>query len=366
MEIYLVGGFVRDTLLAREGFHVKPSDRDYVVVGSSPEEMVSLGFIPVGADFPVFLHPETHEEYALARTERKTAPGYRGFAFSASPDVTLEEDLKRRDLTVNAIAMRKDGALADPWGGEADIRNRLFRHVSDAFREDPVRILRLARFSARLPEFSVHPDTMELLKDMVNAGEADALVPERVFKEVSRGLMEKVPSRMLSLLSDCGAWEHIFPDLPYSTELASAADRCEAEQAPLSVRLAVLFSFAGKKAGKAARSMRSGADAVSLAELVSDVFPVMPEADTADAVTRILERSDVFRRPERFAELLAARRILTRENTSRWKTAAEAARAVIARDIIRTAPSPKDIPAVLHSARSAAVQKALFTDSDLS
>jgi tRNA nucleotidyltransferase (CCA-adding enzyme) len=208
MRIYTVGGAVRDELL---GLPVK--DRDYVVVGATPEEMLRRGFRPVGKDFPVFLHPDTQEEYALARTERKTAPGYRGFVFHTAPDVTLEQDLVRRDLTINAIARAEDGALSDPFGGLADIERRVFRHVSDAFKEDPVRILRLARFAARFGDFAVAPETLELMRQMVAGGEVDALVPERVWQELARGLMEARPSRMLAVLRDCGALARVMPEL---------------------------------------------------------------------------------------------------------------------------------------------------------
>ena len=175
MRIYRVGGSVRDQLMGRPA-----GDRDWVVVGASPDDMLTAGYTPVGRDFPVFLHPETHEEYALARTERKTAPGYRGFVFHADASVTLEEDLARRDLTINAIACDQDGTLIDPRGGRADIEARVLRHVSPAFAEDPVRILRIARFAARFDDFSVAPETLALMRDMVRAGEVDALVAERV------------------------------------------------------------------------------------------------------------------------------------------------------------------------------------------
>jgi tRNA nucleotidyltransferase (CCA-adding enzyme) len=208
MKNYVVGGAVRDELL---GLAVK--DRDWVVVGATPEEMVKRGFRPVGKDFPVFLHPDTQEEYALARTERKTAPGYHGFVFHTAPDVTLEQDLVRRDLTINAIARADDGALTDPFDGQADIRDRVFRHVSNAFAEDPVRILRLARFAARFAEFTVAPETAALMRQMVEHGEVDALVPERVWQEIARGLMESTPSRMLAVLRDCGALARIMPEL---------------------------------------------------------------------------------------------------------------------------------------------------------
>jgi len=205
---YVVGGSVRDRLLGRA-----VNDRDWVVVGATREQMLQAGFRQVGADFPVFLHPQTNEEYALARTERKTAPGYRGFVVHAEPTVTLEQDLSRRDLTINAMASAQDGSLVDPFGGAADLRARVLRHVSDAFAEDPVRILRVARFAARFADFHVAPDTLALMRDMVAAGEVDALVPERVWQELARGLMEARPSRMLEVLRDCGALARVLPEL---------------------------------------------------------------------------------------------------------------------------------------------------------
>lgn len=208
MQIYLVGGAVRDELL---GFPIK--DKDYVVVGSTPEEMVAAGYRPVGKDFPVFLHPHTHDEYALARTERKTAKGYKGFIVHASPEVTLEEDLARRDLTINAIAKTEDGQLIDPFNGLSDIKTKTLRHVSNAFTEDPVRILRAARLSARLVEFNVATETCSLMRNMVAAGEVDALVAERVWQELAKGLMEDKPSRMFEVLRACGALQKILPEL---------------------------------------------------------------------------------------------------------------------------------------------------------
>ena len=208
MNVYCVGGAVRDELL---GLPVK--DRDYVVVGSTVQAMLDAGYKPVGKDFPVFLHPKTHEEYALARTERKTAAGYKGFIVHASSEVTLEQDLARRDLTINAIAKASDGALIDPFNGVADSQAKVLRHVSDAFSEDPVRILRAARFAARFTDFTVAPETMHLMCQMVNNGEVDALVPERVWQELSKGLMEAEPSRMFEVLRACGALQKILPEL---------------------------------------------------------------------------------------------------------------------------------------------------------
>jgi len=208
VHIYQVGGAVRDKLL---GLPVQ--DRDWVVVGATPAEMISQGFKLVGADFPVFLHPETHEEYALARTERKTAPGYKGFAVHAAPDVTLEEDLQRRDLTINAIAMDEHGNLTDPFKGVADIKQKILRHVSPAFSEDPVRILRVARFAARFADFHVATETQTLMRTMVDNGEVDALVPERVWAELERALGEATPTRFFEVLRACGALEKLLPEI---------------------------------------------------------------------------------------------------------------------------------------------------------
>jgi len=208
MKAYIVGGAVRDRLLG-----LPLADRDYVVVGATPDDMIALGYQPVGKDFPVFLHPQTHEEYALARTERKSGQGYKGFKVYAAPDVTLEEDLRRRDLTINAMAEDAAGTLVDPYGGQDDLAARVFRHVSETFAEDPVRILRVARFAARFTDFAVAPETSALMRRMVDNSEVDALVPERVWQEVARGLMEAQPSRMFQVLRDCGALARLFPEI---------------------------------------------------------------------------------------------------------------------------------------------------------
>lgn len=264
MEIYIVGGAVRDELL---GFPVQ--DKDFVVVGSTPEAMLAAGFKPVGKDFPVFLHPKTHDEYALARTERKTAKGYKGFVVHASPEVTLAEDLARRDLTINAIAKAVDfsaenghSQLIDPFGGLHDIQSKTLRHVSDAFAEDPVRILRAARFAARLTEFSVAPETITLMQNMVAAGEVDALVAERVWQELAKGLMEAKPSRMFEVLRACGALQKILPELDalwgvpqpakHHPEVDTGAhvmlviDYAASQQYSLPVRFAALMHDLGK------------------------------------------------------------------------------------------------------------------------
>src|ERR1700722_12416443 len=210
MQVYLVGGAIRDRLLG-----VTPRERDWVVVGAQPQELLDLGYLPVGREFPVFLHPVTREEYALARLESKVAPGYRGFVTRFSPDVTLEEDLRRRDLTINAIAESASGELIDPYGGRQDLEARLLRHVSDAFVEDPVRVLRVARFAARFGDrgFTVAPETLALMQDMVRSGEINALVPERVWQETERALADAHPDLFFSTLRACGALEIIFPEI---------------------------------------------------------------------------------------------------------------------------------------------------------
>jgi len=261
MQIYMVGGAVRDRLLGRP-----VHDHDWVVVGATPEHMAAQGYLPVGRDFPVFLHPETREEYALARTERKSGRGYRGFVVQASPDVTLEEDLARRDLTINAIAASADwtgaGAVFDPYHGTRDLQARVLRHVTDAFREDPVRILRVARFAARFTDFTVAPETLALMRAMVEAGEADHLVPERVWQELARGLMEDKPSRMFEVLRACGALAVLLPEVerlwgvPQRAEyhpevdtgvhLMMVLDMSARLAAPLAVRFACLTHDLGK------------------------------------------------------------------------------------------------------------------------
>lgn len=210
MNVFLVGGAVRDKLL-----NLPVKERDWVVLNETPESMINQGFQPVGKDFPVFLHPDSHEEYALARTERKTAPGYKGFSVHAAPDVSLEQDLMRRDLTINAMAMSPDGQLIDPYGGLSDLEKRIFRHISPAFSEDPVRILRVARFAARYAHlgFTLAEETRALMQSMVAAGEVDHLVPERIWAELFKALNELTPAAFFQTLKDCSALERIFPEI---------------------------------------------------------------------------------------------------------------------------------------------------------
>ena len=343
MQIFIVGGAVRDQLLGRP-----VHDRDWVVVGATPEAMAAEGFTPVGKDFPVFLHPTTHEEYALARTERKSGRGYHGFTVLAAPDVSLEEDLARRDLTINSIAAPADwtsaSELIDPYNGQRDLQAKVLRHVTNAFREDPVRILRLARFAARFADFSIAPETMDLMRLMVQDGEVDALVPERVWQELARGLMEAKPSRMLEVLRDCGALAVLLPEVntlwgvpqraDYHPEVDTGVhvmmvlDRAAELGAALPVRWACLMHDLGKGTtpadilprhiGHEARSvdlartvhqrLRVPTDCAELALVVAGEHANIHRSlgIAPAAVVRLLERCDAFRKPARFADALLA------------------------------------------------------------
>lgn len=368
MQTYAVGGAVRDELL---GLPVQ--DRDWVVVGATPEAMAKLGFRPVGADFPVFLHPQTHEEYALARTERKTGPGYKGFAFRASPDVTLEEDLRRRDLTINAMARAEDGTLVDPWGGRRDLEEGVLRHVSEAFAEDPVRILRVARFAARFG-FPVAPETNELMRRMVEAGEADTLVPERVWQELARGLAEPRPARFVATLEDCGALARVLPEIAsLGTEpggLALVRSRLEA-----AVPFATPVRFAVMTLGLSPESVRGLCERVNapgecrdLAELAARERAAAEGAAglAAEGLLGLLERTDAFRRPERLERLLqaceadlAARGHSRRVPRERIDRARQAALEVDAAAVAKSHAG--NVPAAIHAARAARIAERLAT-----
>ncbi len=339
MQRYVVGGAVRDALLG-----LAHSDRDWVVVGSTPEQMQALGYRPVGKDFPVFIHPDTGEEVALARTERKSGRGYQGFTVHAAPEVTLEQDLQRRDLTINAIAQAADGTLIDPYNGQGDIAAKVLRHVSPAFVEDSVRLLRVARLAARFPDFTVAPETLALLREMVSNREVDALVPERVWQELSRGLMAQRPSRMFEVLRDCGALGRLLPEVdrlwgvPQPPEhhpeidtglhLMLVLDQCARVDAPLPVRWACLGHDLGKgNTAKAAWPRHIGHEGRSakLAKLLGERLKVPTDcrelaevvarehghihasgALGAGALVRLFDRCDALRRPERFAQVLQA------------------------------------------------------------
>ncbi len=339
MTTYQVGGSVRDKLLG-----LASVDRDYVVVGATPEQMIAAGFVAVGKDFPVFLHPETKEEYALARTERKSGRGYTGFTFQTSPEVTLEEDLRRRDLTINAMAFDDAGNVVDPYGGQRDLQTKTLRHVSEAFAEDPLRVLRLARFAARFSDFSVAPETTALCKRLVDGGEIDALVAERVWQEISRGLMEAKPSRMFDVLRECGALAVLAPEIdrlwgvPQKAQwhpeidtgihIMQVVDYAANKRWPLATRFAALTHDLGKGTTPVdilpahhAHELRS----VELVEALAARWRVQREiAEMARIVAAehgnlgklsemrpasvhdVLARCDALRRPERFVQILDA------------------------------------------------------------
>ena len=406
MQIYMVGGAVRDKLLGRP-----VNDHDWVVVGATPEQMLELGYLPVGRDFPVFLHPETREEYALARTERKSGRGYRGFVVHSSPDVTLEEDLSRRDLTINAIAASaygiSAGGIFDPYSGARDIEARVLRHVTESFREDPVRILRVARFAARFTDFTVAPETMQLMREMVEHGEVDHLVPERVWQELARGLMEEKPSRMFEVLRACGALQVLLPEVarlwgvPQRAEyhpevdtgvhLMMVLDMAARLQAPLTVRFACLVHDLGKGTTPArvlprhigheersARLLRTLAERLRVPVDCRETADVVARehgnihrssALSAAALVRLLERCDAIRKPERFGEILLACECDARgrlgfeeaayPQRQRLAAALQAVQAVVTRDIAARAAAQgitgPQVGKLIHQARVDAV-----------
>ena len=402
MQVYLVGGAVRDELL---GIAVK--DKDFVVVGSTPDEMIAAGFKPVGKDFPVFLHPKTHDEYALARTERKTAKGYKGFVVHASPEVTLEEDLARRDLTINAIAKDSTGKFIDPYNGLADIQSKTLRHVSHAFAEDPVRILRAARLSARFQDFSLAPETNQLMQQMVASGEVDALVAERVWQELAKGLMEDKPSRMFDVLRACCALKKILPELDklwgvpqsaqYHPEIDTgvhvmlAIDYAARQNYALAVRFATLMHDLGKGVtpaellpqhiGHEARGihlvkdvckrLRVPNDCKELAQIVSKFHGKLHQVLQMKPSTLLsfIVELDAIRQPERLKDFLRAC-----EADSRGRTGLEnhatpaadlmqkvlaAAMNVDAGAVASAYDAPEEIKAAVFEARLDAVKKTL-------
>ncbi|UCV03642.1 multifunctional CCA addition/repair protein [Dechloromonas denitrificans] len=407
MEIYVVGGAVRDELLGRPN-----ADRDYVVVGATPKTMLAQGFRPVGKDFPVFLHPQSHEEYALARTERKSGHGYHGFTFHAAPDVTLEEDLARRDLTINAMARAADGTLIDPYNGQRDLQARILRHVGPAFAEDPVRILRIARFAARFNEFSVAPETMALIRDMVTSGEVDHLVAERVWQELAKGLMEDRPSRMFAVLRDCGALARLLPEVDalfgvpqrpdYHPEIDTGIhtmmviDQSARYGLTLAGRFAALTHDLGKALtpadvlprhiGHEERSyrlteqlcqrLRVPNDCRDLALLMARYHGNIHRAVElkASTIVGLLEKTDALRRPDRFRQLLEACRCdytgrlgwesHPYDSPQRLLTALAAVTAVAAGKIAADCADKTKIPERIHAARISAVKQALNDSRD--
>ncbi|PKO87799.1 MAG: multifunctional CCA addition/repair protein [Betaproteobacteria bacterium HGW-Betaproteobacteria-12] len=402
MQIYIVGGAIRDELLGRPN-----ADRDHVVVGATPETLLALGFRPVGKDFPVFLHPQTGEEYALARTERKSGRGYHGFTFHTAPEVTLEEDLARRDLTINAMARDELGRLVDPFNGRADLQAKVLRHVGPAFAEDPVRLLRIARFAARFADFTIAPETLALMRRMVTEGEIDHLVAERVWQELGKGLMEDRPERMFAVLRECGALTRLLPEVEALFGVPQRADyhpevdtgihtmmviEQSARRAyPLPVRFAALTHDLGKALTPAdilPRHIGHEERSVRLVEQVSarlrvpgdcrDLALLMARhhgnihraADLrAATIVGLLEKTDAMRRPERFRQLLET---CICDYTGRlgWENrpyaspqhllaALAAVNAINAGDIAQACSTPGQIPERIHAARVKAVSLAL-------
>ena len=400
MQIYIVGGAVRDELL---GLPVK--DKDFVVVGSTPQAMLDAGYKPVGKDFPVFLHPKTHDEYALARTERKTASGYKGFVVHADASVTLEEDLSRRDFTMNAIAKDGDGKLIDPHHGAADIQAKIIRHVSDAFVEDPVRILRAARFAARFADFTISDETLSLMRKMVENGEVNALVPERVWQELARGLMENKPSRMFETLRECGALKVILPELDAlwgvpqpalhhpeidtGVHVMMVIDYAAKQNFNLPVRFAALTHDLGKGTTPAdilprhigheersvqllkevSKRLRVPNDCKELAHIVAKFHGKLHAASKMrpDTLLKFLIELDAIRQPERFADFLKACESDSRgrtglENcalpeTELVKTALRAALNIDAGAIAKNFSEPEKIKQAVFAARLEMVKK---------
>jgi tRNA nucleotidyltransferase (CCA-adding enzyme) len=400
MQIYSVGGAVRDELL---GLTVK--DKDYVVVGATLQTMLDAGYRPVGKDFPVFLHPKTHDEYALARTERKTGAGYKGFVIHASPEVTLEEDLARRDFTINAIAKGAEGKLIDPFNGQADIQAKVLRHVSSAFAEDPVRILRAARFSARFAEFTIASETMTLMRQMVQNGEVDALVPERVWQELSKGLMEQKPSRMFEVLRACGALQKILPELDKlwgvpqppqhhpeidtGVHVMMVIDYAAKQNFNLPIRFAALTHDLGKGTtpvdilprhigheirsvdllNNLAKRLRVPNDCKDLAQIVAKFHGKLHQVLKMKPSTLVefLTELDAFRQPTRFADFLKACECDSRGRTGLENcelpgtdlilTALQAASSIDAGAIAKQHAAPEMIKKAVFEARLKAVEQ---------
>jgi tRNA nucleotidyltransferase (CCA-adding enzyme) len=345
LKTYTVGGAVRDELL---GLAVQ--DKDYVVVGATPEEMVAAGYKPVGKDFPVFLHPKTHEEYALARTERKSGRGYKGFTVYAAPDVTLEQDLARRDLTINAIAKADDGALIDPFHGQKDVKDGVLRHVSEAFAEDPVRILRVARFAARFG-FRVADETLALMKMMVASGETDHLVPERVWQEFAKGLAEPKPALMFGVLEQCGLRPKLLPELKQLPKTFSGS---------LPVRFTVLCWPLSEAEIKALCDRLKVPNEERELALLACRCQSFLNASKPGEFLNLFKRADAFRRPERFAAFLEAARLAQAGfDSQKIDRTLKAASVVDAGAIASRASAPAEIPALLDAAREQAIAAAL-------
>ncbi|TAM75837.1 MAG: tRNA CCA-pyrophosphorylase [Candidimonas sp.] len=372
LDAYIVGGAVRDRLLG-----LPAGDRDWVVVGSSPEEMARRGFIPVGGDFPVFLHPKTKEEYALARTERKSGRGYKGFTFYAGVDVTLAEDMRRRDLTINAIAQTVDGRLLDPLDGQADIKARVLRHVGHSFVEDPVRLLRLARFAARFHDFSIAPQTLALAHQLVVDGEVDALVPERVWREVVKGLSTAQPGRMFQVLDATGALGRVMPGLIFDQAISEQLAAAAQANLPVASRFALLCRLSARPE-ELANHLRAPTDSRDYARLLPSVLQALakdtggtaadkpggsPAANPLEECLALLERCDALRKPARFLDLLDAAACVVGVDVTIWRERVSAVRSIDAGTIAQACRGePEKIKAALREARLAALARLIERD----
>ncbi len=357
-QCFKVGGAVRDTLLGRP-----VSEVDWVVVGSTPQAMLDAGFSQVGKDFPVFLHPTTHEEYALARTERKRGRGYHGFDIDAHPDVTLEEDLQRRDLTVNAMAMTEDGEIIDPYGGQRDLEARLLRHVSPAFAEDPLRVLRTARFAARYHYlgFRVADETLELMRQLSHSGELGTLAKERVWQELQKGLSERSPQIMLSTLQACDALAALFPEWAEHTDEEHLALLARSTELNVDCRFALATSaLPTDSVKKLCTQLNAPKVPAHLAQLYRRVLP-LPQADSGSAedTLHVLERADTLRRPELIEQLCEMESVRTGDHYQHLMQAADAMRAVTSDALIAQGFSGKALGEALREARLQAVSDSL-------
>ncbi len=346
LDCYVVGGAVRDTLL-----QLPVGDRDWVVVGATPEQLAQRGFIPVGGDFPVFLHPRTKEEFALARTERKSGRGYKGFTFYTGQDVSLADDLVRRDLTINAMALDTLGQFHDPLHGYADIQQRCLRHVGQAFAEDPVRLLRLARFAARFSDFTIAPETLDLAQHLVASGEVDALVPERVWQELHKGLQTGAPVRMVQVLAQCGALSRVLPGLVWN-EAATQALTCAVQrQLDLAQRFALLC-IQSPNPEQLADHIRAPSAFKDLARLLPLFLKSAAGPLNAVTVANTLQRLDSLRKPERFALVVQAAQCVVPTDLTPWLQAAQCFASVDAGVIAQAHQGqPKSIPEVIWAAR---------------
>ncbi len=372
LDAYIVGGAVRDRLLG-----LPAGDRDWVVVGSSPEEMARRGFIPVGGDFPVFLHPKTKEEYALARTERKSGRGYKGFTFYAGVDVTLAEDMKRRDLTINAIAQTVDGRLLDPLDGQADIKARVLRHVGHSFVEDPVRLLRLARFAARFHDFSIAPQTLALAHQLVVDGEVDALVPERVWREVVKGLSTAQPGRMFQVLETTGALARVMPGLIFDPLISGQLAVAAQANLPLASRFALLCRVSPGPE-ELANHLRAPTECRDYARLLPLVLQTLMRGAGGTPVDKassplqdnpveewltLLERCDALRKPARFLDLLDAAACVVDVDVAGWRQRVSAVRSIDAGAIAQACSGkPEKIKTALREARLMALAQLIKRD----